>query len=191
MSDYYVLERENNDNYPLLEWVTNESPFYKGIPVDVTEVIHFKLGWPIPQKPQMVDFHSNPRPVISDKIRNILLPLEINGIQICPATIDDAPTTNVNYWYLHIYNEIGALDREFSNFSISKFTGKPKNITKVVLNKKIFDDIPLEDRLIFELKEGAAMFLVHESIKNKIMAVIPVGIRFIDVEEWTDGSAFE
>ncbi len=194
MSEYYVIMRENNNNYPLLAWEeksVNSGIFYKHKPVELKNSLHMKLGWPIPETPQMVDYHSNPRPVISDKIKDVLEPLEIMGIQLFPVTIDDSPATDKKYWFLHIYHAIEAMDKNLSEFTIDEDDGDIDDITKIVLDKMVLSDIPLEERLIFQLKEGASMFLVHESIKDKIMVVNPIGIRFIDVVKWTDGSAFE
>ncbi len=65
----------------------------------VSEPIKLCLGPPIPDQPVMVDYHSLPKPVVGERIKNVLEPLHIGGTQLIPAHIpvgDDV----YDYWLL-------------------------------------------------------------------------------------------
>ncbi|MBI1425719.1 MAG: hypothetical protein GC149_20010 [Gammaproteobacteria bacterium] len=196
-TEYFVIESTNNNNYPLLEWDDDEDleiPLAHSardgipLPVPLPHPIKLVLGEPIPRKPQMVDFHELPEPVVGKKIKDVLEPLSIDGIQLLPAVV----TTDFgvfDYWYLHVYNEIECMDRDRSISTYSNL-GDASDIKKLVLAEHELDSIPLDMRLIFVLKESTPTYLFHQSIVDKILAVKPEGVRFFRVDQWSHGSAF-
>jgi hypothetical protein len=197
-TEYFIVERENNNNHPLLEWAgtTFQGPLARSArdsrPVQFTEPIQLKLGAPIPPMPEMVDYHSLPEPIIGQKIKDVLEPLNIEGIQFIPAKVDtrDKGLGVFDYWYLHVYNRITCMDKEKSVCSYSP-SGRITDIKKLVLADYELKHLPLEERLIFVLKEYTSVYLFHESIKDKIMSDNPVGIRFFRVDKWGSSAAFE
>ena len=83
------------------------------------------------------------------------------------------------------------MDKEKSKYKESKGARRRIRLKKLVIDEEIIKDIPIEKRLVFELTEGASMFLYHKSIRDAIIAQNPQGIRFVNVDEWTNGSSFE
>ena len=189
MNDYYILVRSNNDNYPLLEWDQNSGMFRKWKPVTISDPINLRLGEPVPANPEMVDYHSLPKPVVSEKIKNILDPMEIYGIQPLPAKVK-VNNDELDYWFVHIFNKIACLDMAKSIYKTTKNSGRVIDITHLVLNEDVLEEIPLENRLVFVLSEYTAVYLYHETVKDAIMSVNPVGLRFFRVDEWSTDIAF-
>lgn len=192
-SEYYIIERANNSLFPLL--IEDDGcPFYikQKDRIENPERMFFCLGAPIPRKPEMVDYHPVPYTVVSRKIYNILQSMNINGTQLIPATITGKENELYeDYFYLHIYNIYEILDKELSVFSKwNKILKEAMGLSKIVFDKKELDDIPLEKRLIFKLKEKKTIEFYHQSIVDKVMESNPRGIRFINVDDWNEGSVF-
>lgn len=61
---------------------------------------------------------------------------------------------------------------------------------KVVLDAKKLAKVPLERRLLFRPQEYGTMWLYHESVKDVIESVKPVGLRFFSLRDWGDTVAF-
>jgi hypothetical protein len=61
----------------------------------------------------------------------------------------------------------------------------------MVLDTTTLSKIPLKDRLCFRLGELFTHQLFHKSIVEKITETNPTGIRFIKVEDYNVGSAFD
>ena len=64
-------------------------------------------------------------------------------------------------------------------------------IDSLSLDENILDEIPEEERMIFGLKEKAAMILYHEKIVKALEAAEVTGVRFVKVKDWNVGSAFD
>jgi len=188
---YFKVTMSNDPSVPLLDLDTGCPRYqYKEAPIENPQMMLLRLGDPVPKKPKMADYLSLPSSVFSKKIFDVLRPLEIKGIQLLPARIrgkDDNIFTD--YWLLNIYNEIKCIDNRLSDCEIGN--SNLSKIKKLVLDKRILETIPLEKRLIFRLAEDWSFQLFHLSIVNAIMAVKPEGIKFINIEEWHDGSNFE
>ena len=188
--EYFVIERGGSNNYPLLEWDQSSGLFDKGKPVTVTEPIKLRLGAPVPAKPEMVDYHSLPEPVIGERIKNLLEPMNIYGIQLIPANIS-VEEEIYHYWLLHVFHEISCLDKDKSICAYSK-RGRVIDIKHLVLDENILQEIPLEKRLIFVLRESTSTYLFHRSIKDSIMALDPAskGIQFFCADVWGSDVVF-
>ena len=65
------------------------------------------------------------------------------------------------------------------------------SIEQLFLSQKVLAKIPLEDRLVFTLKEHISFRIYHKSIVEAIMSVNPEGVTFYPIEEWYDGIQFE
>jgi hypothetical protein len=163
-------------------------------PLDGIDKIEFRFWEPYPKNPNMADYlvRNGGDGVLSEKLYNILSSLNIEGLQLIPATITD-PRSNVvyeRYYFPHIYNYIECLDRNESVYTLDVLD-MIETIDKMVLDTKILSKIPLESRRIFRLGELYTQELYHESVVEKIMAVNPTGIRFVRVEDYHTGSAFD
>jgi hypothetical protein len=184
--EYYVITRENNNNYPLIITDSDCPPYEdEEEAIENPQRMYFCLGKPIPKKPIMVDFHSQPKSVISDKIYTVLNNLNIKGIQLIPATIRSKDNEYSNYWYIHIINRFPALDREKSIFQWNDIIEEAWAIEKLVLDEKVLKSIPLNERLVFYLVENSAEQFFHKSVVDIIMAVDPIGLKFVKIEDYS------
>ncbi len=191
--DYYVIESENSDNYPMFSWDQLSDGFGIGVPAVYKEPVKFRLGEPIPPKFEWVDYHVVPSPVVSKLIADVLQPMNIYGIQLVPAKVrnpQDPFSTPRDYWYLHVWNRISCVDKNNSDVQYFK-DGKIFSIDKLVLDDDVLSKIELQNRLIFELSEKNSVLLVHKYIKEAIMSVAPKGCRFFNAADWNSDSAFD
>ena len=194
--EYYLIGSDGNPSVPLLRADGDQSTWFLfgNEPVEINEKVELCFNNPIPNKPEMVDYHSMPNAVISKKIYDVLSPLNIDGIQLVPAVIRNNKTNDLHedYWIIYIYNKIRCLDRINSEYTVDEDDeDEIEDIEKLVLDKEILKAIPLENRLIFLLKEGRSKRIYHKSVVDAIMAKNPKGIRFYPIEEWYDGIQFQ
>ena len=190
--EYFVIGRENNTNHPLL--VVKQGGKYEREYeyVDDIQPMLYRLGTPVPRKPILVDFHSSPYSIVSQKIGNVLKNLNTKGLQLIPATIEGKNNELFeNYFYLNIYKMLNALDRDKSVYKWDDFLHEAYSIEKLVLNEPFLNELPLEDRLVFRLKEDPTFEIFHKSIVDAIMATNPEGIQFTSVADWNIGTAFD
>jgi hypothetical protein len=162
-------------------------------PLDEISLIEFEFSKPYPKKPNIVDYFSNGGfGVISKKLYQILNPLNIKGIQLIPSTISNprSQETYSDYFFLHIYNYLECLDKEKSVYT-KDVLDMIMMIKKMVLDVKVLSKISLEERLILRLGELYTFSLFHQTVVEKIIVTNPTGIRFVKVEDFNMGSAFD
>jgi len=193
--EYYLCLRENNDNYPLLAWDDEKNPknidssiFAISEPIfDVNFVINLKLGAPVPDKPELVDYHYMPPDVFSKKIADVLDEMDLFNAQLLPAQILVDKKLYKNYSIFHIYKEIMCLHRERSDIDIEEGVIEVNSFS---IDEVVLDKYKLEYRLVFMLGESPNLKLYHQSVVDKILGTNPKGLRFIRVDEWNIGSSF-
>jgi hypothetical protein len=193
-AEYYVVERENNNNYPLFSWDQQENECGLGKPVNFTEPLKFRLSEPIPPKLKWVDFHEAPDPVISLPLASLLEKLDIYGIQLIPAKVRNPkdPFSELHdYCLVHVWNRIACLDKTQSVITTNKAGDLIWGIEKFVLDEQALGKFELQNRLIFELAEKTSVLLMHQSIKDAIESINPKGIRFIPATTWNSDSTFD
>ncbi len=184
--EYYVIGRENNDHYPRFAWDQLENEYNLGKPVDYDEPLKFCLDEPIHREFEWADYHALPGPVISRKILDALLPLDLYGVQFVPAKVrnpEDDLSEPRDYWYAHIWNRIECLDMEKSRLELYD-DGDIFSIHKMVLDEKALERVEPRKRMIFELEEDCTVHLVHESVKEAIESVEPKGVCFFNAMDW-------
>jgi len=192
--EYYILFSVNTPQKPsiVLTGKPKRTEILVQHPVKINKVeLKFEGTY---KTPDIMDFHHDGiHDAISDKLFNVLNPLQIDGIQLIPATILEPKGGTVydNYYYLHIYNRIQCLDKNKSVYMGDEDMGIILAIDKIVLDQEALSKIPLEQRLIFRMKEVHTRQLFHKSIVDKILSVNPVGLRFVKVEDYNPGSAFD
>lgn len=194
--EYYIIESENNDNYPLFSWDQSSGKFGLGKPVEHAGPVKMRLGNPISPNFEWVDFHEVPDPVVSPLLADVLAPLDLHGVQLVPAVVrhpkDSGPFPELHdYWFVHVWNRIHCLDRENSDVEYDEDDGDIWGIDKLVLDVKTLAMFELRKRLMFELAEDASVLLVHESIKAAIEAVNPKGCRFFRATDWNSDCTFD
>jgi len=194
--EYYIIRRANNDNYPLFSWDQSRGQFGMGKPVEFKGPVKMRLGKPISPNFEWVDYHVVPSPVVSPLIADVLVPLDLYGVQLVPTVVrhpkDNGPFPELhNYWFVHVWHRIHCLDKEKSELECDEASGRIWGIDKLVLNVKILGLFELRKRLIFELAEETSVLLVHQSIKDAIEAVNPKGCRFFRATDWNSDCTFD
>ncbi|GHT11238.1 hypothetical protein FACS189426_12830 [Bacteroidia bacterium] len=191
--EYYFIGRANNPQHPLLTEYSDCPPYsYEKVRIENPQPMSYRLGKPVPRKPKMADYHSTPKSVISKKIFDVLDNMNVKGIQLIPSVIRGKnDEIYENYWYIHIINRYPALDREKSIYTWDDFIEVASPLKKVVLNEDFLKTIPLEERLVFYLKENGVKQLFHKSVVDAIMATNPEGVAFYNVKEWQEGQQFD
>jgi len=195
--EYYLVYGTNNPNCPAVELDEdkNGADFRRiKTPIENCGLVKMRIIEPYPKTPEMTDFHQNGivsffSKKIYDKINSIV----VSGVQFLLGEIRNPKNNNIyeNYYYLHIYSYINCLDRELSELDSNARTGMVRSISKIVLDTEVLSKIPLQERLIFRLGEMSAFQLFHKSVVDAIMATEPTGIRFVKVEDYHTGSAFD
>ncbi len=191
--EYYIVDRAKNSNYPLFTWDQIENEFGLGKPVKIAEPLKFRFGEPIPSEPEWVDYHGLPKPVVSKKIVDALLPLDLYGVQFVPAKVRNPkdPFSEVkDYWFMHVWNRIACLDKENSELELYD-DGSVFGIEKLILDEKKLGMFELRKRQIFELTEDTSVLLIHQTIKDAIESVNPKGCRFFKATEWYSDIVFD
>lgn len=190
-NEYFVMERENNDQYPLFAWDQTENVYNLGRPVAYTEPLKFCLDEPLSRKFEWADYHSLPGPVISKRILDALLPLDLYGVQFVPAKVSNPYDKELrDYWFVHVWNRIACLDMEKSKLELYD-DGDVAGIHWMVLNEEILSMFEPHKRMIFELEEDCTVHLVHKIVKEAIESVHPKGVRFFKAREWGSDRVFE
>ncbi len=191
--EYYVIKSENNNNYPLFAWAQSSRQYNMGKPVEYSEPLKLRLGEPISRKFEWVDYHSLSGSVISKRILDALLPLDLYGVQFVPAKVTnpkDPFAEPRDYWYVHVWNEIACLDMEESDLDLYE-DGDVASIIRMVLNEEKLAMVEPRKRMMFGLVEDCTVYLVHEVVKEAIESVNPKGVRFFKATEWGSDRIFE
>ena len=150
------------------------------------------LASPIPKTPRMVDYHSldGAIAVYSQKVYDVLAPLNIKGVYLNPAIIRGKKDEEFeNYYKMDVMNKYLTFDKDKSEYTTFK-DGSWLSVKKIVLNIDALSEISLEERLIYKSKEHSGYTLYHKSIVDIIMAVNPEGVCFTPVEVWREGMQF-
>lgn len=187
---YFRLHRSNDNSVPLLD-LSPDSPsyLYQESKIDNPEVMIFQISSPVPRKPLYADFlTTSPNSIVGKEIYSVIAPLEIFGIQLLPAEIHHKNNVAPNYWAIHIYNAIECLNLEASNCEV--YEDSIDMVEKIVLDQEKLKLIPLQQRLIFSMKEDESYQLFHVSIIEKMLETNPSGLRMVDIEDWSDRSFF-
>ncbi|MFP2926116.1 imm11 family protein [Pyxidicoccus sp. 3LG] len=190
-TEYFVIESAASNDHPMLSWDEYIAGFAGPKPFKpLGRPIKLRLGKPIPKNPIMVDHHELPDPVFSPRIKEALEPLDVYGVQFIQADVKVKPEDVRCYWLLHVYSWIACVDRARSVLSFYD-NGYILGVRKLVLDEKVLQEIPLERRLVFCLKEKPSTHVFHQSMVEKILALQPEGLRFIRVDKWSDSAAFQ
>ncbi|MEM9103533.1 MAG: DUF1629 domain-containing protein [Pseudomonadota bacterium] len=190
--EYYILE--STQESCLFSWDQKSGSLGMGQPVQIDEPIKIRVGQPISEHPQFVDFHEMPDPVFSKRIVEVLAPMHLYGIQLLPAKVRnpnggpfDEPR---HYWFMHVWNSIACLDIDDSEVDLYD-DGNIFSIEKLVLDEKALENIEFKQRQIFELAEKPSVLLIHQSVKDTILSVNPIGCRFFKATEWNSDIVFD
>lgn len=195
--EYYVVERENNDNHPLFALDQKSVGTGQGVPIQYIEPLKLRLRDPVSPKFEWVDYHKAPDPVISFTLARMLEKLDVYGIQLIPAKVrnpKDPLSEPHDYCFVHVWNRITCIDKQQSDLEYLDDTdpdGMIFSIDKFVMDELALQRIELNKRLIFELAEKTSILVIHQSIKDYIESISPKGIRFISATQWNSDSTFD
>ena len=185
--EYYLIQRKGDKAFPLVS--SDRDSKHTRLYLNSKEYIEnpnemeFVFCKPFPRKAVIGDYFSQTESIVSEKIKLAMEPLNIKGIQLIPATVEsNKGGVYEDFYYVHIYHFIEAMDKENSNYELSQYG--MYHIDSFKLDTKVLEKIPLEERLVFKLKEGETKKLYHKSVVDVIMATNPEGVQFIKVENW-------
>lgn len=192
--EYYVIGRSTDKAYPLLDpkedsrhtklYIGDNFSEFCGKPIPDPLPVEFVFGDPIPRKPVIGDYFSEPESIVSKKIANVLLPMNITGIQLIPATVEsNKGDVYEDLFWIYIHHYIEAMDKKKTKFELSKYG--LYRFDRFLLDENVLKEIPLEERLVFKLKEKSSIKLYHRSVVDAIMATNPAGVMFTKVEDWS------
>ncbi|MEL6116047.1 hypothetical protein P0Y67_12595 [Photobacterium sp. SP02] len=135
------------------------------------------------------DYHETAEQLISDKFRQVLLKFNLPGVDFYQTNIINGNKVWSDYYYIHIWNSykcINLLRSEIDgNYKTYSFT-----LESLSLDDKVLEEIPVAERLVFRLEEKPK-FLFHETVVNALREANLTGLKFLRVDEWSIGSAFE
>lgn len=186
--EYYVLEPENNNNYPMIG--SSLRPHSQGKVVNGDYSLELYLGEPIPSNPKYVDFHTEASaPVVSKKVKDLLEGLKVYGVQFLKGTAGDViEDLKLDYYLMHIFSNIECLDLEKSDVDLDD--DEVVDVKSFVIDSEKLSKIPHDMRLIFELDEYGVIQLFHKEIVDILESSNLRGLRFIPVKKWNDNVAF-
>jgi len=138
---------------------------------------------------QPCDYHETAEQLVSDKFRQVLAPFNLPGIDFYQTDIVNDDKTWSDYYFMHIWNHHQAIDKKRSEIS-GTYVGDRFTLLKLSLDEEVLDQVPLEKRLVFRLREDPT-FLFHESVVAALSAADLSGLGFRRVDSWSIGSAFE
>jgi hypothetical protein len=122
--------------------------------------------------------------------------MNLCGVQLVPAEVRnprDPFSTVHNYCFMHFWNRNGCLDREKSKLRTNRSWTRIFSIDALVLQEQVISKIELEKRVIFLLAEikKPSLVLIHETMKQAILSLNPVGCRFISAEDWSSSKSLQ
>lgn len=178
--EYFFVKRDQNSRIPDLTFDGKDRHYSLKVlhpfPLEYTKALCLKFSNP-PRKPLMADFHKlgTPSAVITEKLKVVFESLELDYIQLIPALIRDKSDDIIEgYHILKISNPIECLDIEKSDYK-TMLDGDILAFNKLVLDNEKLDQIPLNNRLIFNLGEHSSTVLYHISIVEKLLETAPTG----------------
>jgi hypothetical protein len=123
--------------------------------------------------------------VVSPKLYSVLHSLNIEGIQLIPATLlEDNETKYTDFWYAHTYNFLRVLSPQKCRYQVFHGIENRNNLLEIKFNTTKLKKINLENRLIFRFPLIRSYFIFHYSVVEKIIAVNPVGFQFIQLNDY-------
>lgn len=181
--DYFALERVNDDPLPLVTWGEYRREFMLPRPLIRLDPVGVKISDPKPKQPVWGDYHGGSLRLVFSRLRDVLVRLDLPGLQLVPATLDDGAKKR-EAWVLHVWREIQALDRKQSDCDYSEDGDMVTEARRIVLSAPALQGTAVRERSIFVLAELTSLCLVHREVRDALQAVAPVGLRFIPLAQW-------
>lgn len=183
---YYVIGRTRDENHPWLTWDQPEVG-RKGQPVEVAEPLRFRVGEPRPDTLEWADYLRAPEALLSPRLGQVLAALDIHGVQLVPAQVRDPASPEAPpqpYLLLNVTNLLECIDRQSSVLDTSSNGDLIWSIERLVLREDVLERVAPEQRRVFQLAEDSNVILVHQSVRDALLAAGPSGIRFHAAYGW-------
>ena len=194
--DYHAIVSTYADRVPILDWNEDDYELRGSLrfdrPWSFTEPMQLSIGMCSSRKPKLVDYFSSTESVVSQKVADVLAPINIHGMQLMPAQLTLKTGEVHALTWIHTWHFFFCVDRRRSRIVWSEFTpNMTHHIERIAFDVDILASVPLEQRLVFKLGESSDITFYHRSVMEAILAVKPVGVRFVPYEQWTEGALFD
>jgi hypothetical protein len=166
--------------------IENPAPFVMDFITDVSKKAAVYADCYLPSSLSHSSF------VVSPKWYDILLPLNIPGIQFIPVCLfENNIAKYTDFWYVHTYNFLPVLSVKKSRHQVIDNVTNQNNLLEIKFNARQMNKIDLENRLIFRFPNLRNYFLFHNSVADKLISANPIGVQFIKISDYslpnTDG----
>ncbi len=135
------------------------------------------------------DFHNIPEQMISDKFRQLLLPLDLPRVDFYYVDIKVGEKVWNDYFMMHIWNNYPAIHKGRSVID-GTYVDDDFFLEELSLDEDLLDSIPLNERLVFRLTEKPR-FLFHESVVDILKSANLTGVSFLRVDGFSSGFMFD
>ncbi|NDV68958.1 hypothetical protein [Dysgonomonas sp. 25] len=193
--EYYVMDVDGEDNHPLLSWAdVNDSLFMSGMPIGefrLKEIgtLNARFDEPYPSKYEIPDWMMLGNTfACSFLLKSLFERNRIYGIEFLPmvSIIDNHGRKIKGYYVVHIWNRLPAIDNKNYKGGKPNQDGVIFDLESFSLDVQYLKSIPLENRLIFELRDSPGIFIIHQKLYNIIIKAKPSGLTFFRVDDWNN-----
>ena len=177
-SKYYFVKRKGDQAYPIINLLN-----LGDVECGNSEILYAVIGGStIPRNPVMADFLKSANDIFTQRIADVMQEMDMENVYFYPTHIDDTKgKIHDNYVCIDVAdNTYELLDKELSNYFYENLC---YSISKLVINRKKLNEIPLNKRLGMRLREAPGYTLYHQSVVDAVMALEPTGMYFKDIEE--------
>ncbi|MGF1724783.1 imm11 family protein [Photobacterium nomapromontoriensis] len=133
-------------------------------------------------------------PVVSKKIADKLMSLNINNFQLFPAVlIDDDEQWHEEFFFFNAYENLDCIDFKRSEILDYSPDDSRHEVIQYKFKNEVLDSIQLENRLIIRPEKVAGGgLLIHEKIVNKIINYVNENeFKFFKLSEYKLGDEYK
>jgi hypothetical protein len=191
-NEYYVMSIDKRISKPLLACgKTDFSSFLRDRqikPDDIEQPLTIFFAEPYPKLIEQTDLLMfGALYAGSYKLKRLFEKMDIFGAQFLPLKIiDDRDTIIEDYYALHIWNVLPAIDKDaYIGGEINEF-GHIQQLRRFSLDLETASRISVWKRLIFNPQEAPHMIIAHRILTAAIAEAELRGIAFTRINKWED-----
>jgi len=162
----------------------------EGKPINMQHPVKVIGNIPKNTAPYISDYLVTPYPIVSEKIKNIILELNLDHVQLEPATIYINDLSHNGYYLLNSNNFIDAIDEKNSEIE-RRSTGAILDIEKLSLNDELLSQLNPNERSIFRIPQKPSIYIFCATLVEAINNTCPSGVTFIEAEKWYSTIMFD